>query len=106
MILFWTHPGIRDLLNDSDFTNDEAIRALLSFQGDATGLPPTVIDAHYPEQLVLTAFAAGVVVHCRYRTQYDDPRSCLISAFISAVISLGLLLTRSRPREREEQKEY
>ncbi|MCJ1365830.1 hypothetical protein MMC16_004955 [Acarospora aff. strigata] len=87
-----THKGNWDILLDSSgdpwsterdslFASDDAIDGLFAFQAEATGRPPTVVEVQYPDQPISIAFAAGALVHYRYRTEHGNHRSCMITTF-------------------------
>ncbi|EEA22451.1 hypothetical protein EYB26_007461 [Talaromyces marneffei] len=104
-----THKGNRDILvgqdgqpwsteRDSLFVTDAAIDGILSFQQEAVGRPSMVVEVQVPDAPVSVAFAAGALVHQRYRTEAGDPRSCVICSFHVANDNPGSLIT-SRPSE-------
>ncbi|KAK7415438.1 hypothetical protein QQX98_005889 [Neonectria punicea] len=98
-----THQGNRNILVDKSgmpfsterenlFGSDEALDGLFAFQEKATGKSPTVIEVEYPEQPLSILFAAGALVHHRYRTKHGDPRSCMTAAFHLASDNPGALV--------------
>ena len=106
-----THKGNRDvLLNASGepwsteryslFTSDEALDSLFAFQKEATGRNPIVVEAQYPDQPISTAFAAGALVHHRYRTEQGSPRSCVVTAFHVCSDNPGALVDEEPSNDR------
>ncbi|KGO64748.1 hypothetical protein PITC_052930 [Penicillium italicum] len=102
-----THKGNRDILVDQDgepwsterdslFVTDGAIDGLLRFQKKDVGRDPMVVELQVPSVPVSVAFAAGALVHHRYRTESGDPRSCVICAFQVASDNPGSLYHLSR----------
>ena len=99
-----THQGNRDIFVDQSgmpfsterenlFGSHEAIDKLFAFQEQATGHNPTVIEVEYPEKPLSILFAAGALVHHRYRTKFGDPRSCVSAAFHIASDNPGALVS-------------
>ncbi|KAG2027023.1 hypothetical protein GB937_000759 [Aspergillus fischeri] len=99
-----THRGNRDIFIDGSgtpfsterenlFGSHEAIDRLFAFQKKATGQGPTVVEIEYPEEPVTLLFAAGGLVHHRYRTPHGEPRSCVSAAFHLASDNPGALVT-------------
>ncbi|KAJ5927342.1 hypothetical protein N7516_009115 [Penicillium verrucosum] len=99
-----THKGNRDILLDQDgepwsterdslFVSNAAIDGILSFQKEQVGRPSMVVETVVPDVPVSVAFAAGALVHHRYRTETGDPRSCVICAFHVASDNPGSLIT-------------
>lgn len=78
------------------FGSHEAIDGLFAFQEKATGQSPTVIEVEYPAQPLFILFAAGALVHHRYRTEYGDPWSCMSAAFHLASDTPGALIKKQR----------
>ena len=102
-----THKGNRDVLfddsglpwsteRDSLFVSDAAIDKLFKFQKDVTGHGEEVIEAQYSKQPLTITFAAGALVHHRYRTESGNPRSCMIAAFHVCSDNPGSLVTADR----------
>ncbi len=68
--------------NASVFVTAESIDHVFAVQRAIwPGRPPTVIEVQHPDKPITTAFAAGSLVHHRYRTEAGRSRSCVIIAF-------------------------
>lgn len=93
-----THKGIRNSFvgknghawsteNGSIFITDKSVNHLLAFQKRAIG-HNSVVELQSPKP-TSTLFAAGSLVHHRYRTHDGKPRSALIVAFHPAIDNPG-----------------
>ena len=73
--------------NGSIFITDASVNQLLAFQQSVRGSNSVVeIQSDKPTS---TLFAAGSLVHHRYRTKEGSPRSCIIVAFQPAMDNPG-----------------
>ncbi len=96
-----THQGARNCFVDKEgnawstenasiFITEETIKQIFDFQG--TILPdtsPMVVEVHHRDKPLTTVFAAGSLVHHRYRTEEGLARSCMILAFHRAADNEG-----------------
>lgn len=87
-----THKGARNCFvdekgtwsteNASIFIDSESINQVFEFQKEVRGCAqPMVVEATHPEKPLTTVFAAGSLVHHRFRTEQGFARSCMILAF-------------------------
>jgi hypothetical protein len=88
-----THKGVRNCFIDADgkawstengsiFITDEAIDQVFEIQKTLHGSKaPTVVEVKHDDKPLTTVFAAGSLVHHRYRTEEGFKRSCSILAF-------------------------
>jgi hypothetical protein len=101
VILPGTHKGARQCMigergpwsseNASIFTTREDIEQVFRFQESVLGKRAVVELTHETKPLT-TLFAAGSLVHHRYRTEEGSPRSCMILAFHRAADNEGELI--------------
>ncbi|EKE08371.1 MAG: hypothetical protein ACD_17C00202G0002 [uncultured bacterium] len=96
-----THQGARNCFVDKDgnawstenasiFITEEHIQQVFDFQKEV--LPeasPMVIEASHHDKPLTTVFAAGSLVHHRYRTEEGFARSCMIMAYHRAADNPG-----------------
>lgn len=97
-----THRAARDCMiddlgvpysteNASIFVDADSISDMFAMQRNLLRTDaPTVIEVSDPKQPIAVAFAAGSLVHHRYRTSIGADRSCLILAFHSAQDARGV----------------
>ncbi len=79
--------------NASIFVTEAAIEHLFHFQKDVRHAEkPIVVEVTHDEKLLTTVFAAGSLVHHRYRTAEGYSRSCVIIAFHRASDNPGQLI--------------
>lgn len=102
-----THQGARNCFVDKDgkawstenasiFITDENIQQVFDFQKKV--LPeasPMVVEAHHDDKPLTTVFAAGSLVHHRYRTEDRFARSCMIMAYHRAADNPGQFISRN-----------
>ncbi|MFB9243318.1 hypothetical protein IV454_13500 [Massilia antarctica] len=68
--------------NASIFITEDKIQQAFDVQFAEFGsASPVVVEAAHPDKPLTSVFAAGAIVHHRYRTEVGEPRSCLILAF-------------------------
>ena len=84
--------GIWSSENASVFITKPKIEGLFAMQHSAGFQNPTVVVAEHPQKPLSTIFAAGSLVHHRYRTPNGSPRSCMIIAFHSSQDNPGQLI--------------
>jgi hypothetical protein len=95
-----THKGARNCFlteeeawsteNASIFITPEDIEKIFALQKKVLGCDsPMVVEAKHDEKPLTTVFAAGSLVHHRYRTKEGCPRSCMILAFHRAADNPG-----------------
>ena len=95
-----THKGTRNCLvtngqawsseNGSIFITRQAIEKLVDLQKQVLGSnKPVVVEAHDDNKPLTSVFAAGSLVHHRYRTQGGHSRSCVIVALHRAADNPG-----------------
>lgn len=76
--------------NGSIFVTEDSIDALFEFQKMIRhSESPLVVEAQDPERPLTTVFAAGSLVHHRFRTETGSSRSCIIIAFHRAADNRG-----------------
>ena len=74
--------GVWSTENASIFVSEAAIERLFHFQKDVRQAEnPIVVEVTHDEKPLTTVFAAGSLVHHRYRTAEGCSRSCVIIAF-------------------------
>ncbi|QVL55196.1 MAG: hypothetical protein KFB95_07745 [Simkaniaceae bacterium] len=79
--------------NASIFTTAESIDRVFQFQKEVRGSEtPMVVEVTHAEKPLTTVFAAGSLVHHRYRTEEGFSRSCMILAFHRAKDNPGQLV--------------
>jgi hypothetical protein len=79
--------------NASIFTTAESIDRVFQFQKEVRGSEnPMVVEVTHAEKPLTTVFAAGSLVHHRYRTAEGFSRSCMILAFHRAKDNPGQLV--------------
>ncbi|MCB1109945.1 MAG: hypothetical protein KDK64_03115 [Chlamydiia bacterium] len=79
--------------NASIFTTADSIDRVFQFQQQVRGAEhPMVVEATHDEKPLTTVFAAGSLVHHRYRTEEGYARSCMILAFHRAKDNPGQLV--------------
>jgi hypothetical protein len=79
--------------NASIFTTAESIDRVFQFQKEVRGSEtPMVVEVTHDEKPLTTVFAAGSLVHHRYRTEAGFSRSCMILAFHRAKDNPGQLV--------------
>ena len=100
-----THKGSRNCFSDEDkgvwstenasiFVTEAAIEHLFKFQMEIRNADkPFVVEVTHDEKPVTTVFAAGSLVHHRFRTREGFSRSCVIIAFHRAADNPGQLVT-------------
>jgi len=101
-----THKGLRNSFqrledgstwsteNASIFNRNESLEKMFDFQEKMMpGLSPMVVEACHCEKPLTVAFAAGSLVHHRYRTEDGSPRSCIILAFRRAADNVGQFIS-------------
>jgi len=100
-----THQGARNCFvgkdgnawsteNASIFITEENIQQVFDFQKKV--LPeasPMVVEAHHKDKPLTTVFAAGSLVHHRYRTEEGFARSCMIMAYHRAEDNPGQFIS-------------
>jgi hypothetical protein len=96
-----THQGARNCFADGDgnawstenasiFITEENIQQVFDFQREVLSeSSPIVVEAHHRDKPLTTVFAAGSLVHHRYRTEEGFARSCMILAFHRAADNPG-----------------
>lgn len=96
-----THKGVRQCSinkngeaysteNDSIFIKPETIQRVFDVQKQVLGVHnPIVVEAKHDKKPLTTVFAAGSLVHHRYRTEEGSARSCIILAFHRAADNPG-----------------
>ena len=101
-----THKGLRKSLqrvedsciwsteNASIFNRKESLEKMFDFQKQTLpDLSPMVVEVCHYEKPLTVAFAAGSLVHHRYRTDNGWPRSCIILAFRRAADNQGQFIS-------------
>ncbi len=100
-----THQGARNCFinaqgeawsteNASIFITEDSIQQIFDFQRTVLGdAAPMVVEAHHEDKPLTTVFAAGSLVHHRYRTKEGLARSCMIIAFHRAADNPGQFIT-------------
>ena len=79
--------------NASIFTTAESIDRVFQFQKEVTNSEkPIIVEVSHNEKPLTTLFAAGSLVHHRYRTEEGLARSCIILAFHRAKDNPGQLV--------------
>jgi hypothetical protein len=107
-----THKGVRDCLRDergravssedgSIFITPEAVDQIFSIQETVTGRPQKeVVEVSHPDKPLTTVFAAGSLVHHRYRTtEKQHDRSCMIIALHRAGDNPGQFMSADCVRD-------
>lgn len=102
-----THRGARNCFVDKDgnawstenasiFITDDAVQQVFNFQKKVfPENPPLVVEVHHRDKPLTTVFAAGSLVHHRYRTETGFARSCMIIAFHRASDNPGQFIASS-----------
>ena len=79
--------------NASIFTTAESIDRVFQFQKEIRNSDkPVIVEVSHKEKPLSTVFAAGSLVHHRYRTEEGLARSCIILAFHRARDNPGQLI--------------
>lgn len=79
--------------NASIFTTAESIDRVFQFQREVMNSDkPIIVEVSHNEKPLTTLFAAGSLVHHRYRTEEGLARSCIILAFHRAKDNPGQLV--------------
>lgn len=82
--------------NASIFITEQNIQQVFDFQKIVLpGVSPMVVEAHHRDKPLTTVFAAGSLVHHRYRTEEGFSRSCMILAFHRAADNAGQFVSPS-----------
>ncbi|TNF68631.1 MAG: hypothetical protein EP298_05810 [Gammaproteobacteria bacterium] len=96
-----THHASRNCLVDKDgqawstengsiFITEDSVGNVFDIQRQVTDtLNPQVVEVTHPDKPLTTVFAAGSLVHHRYRTEAGYSRSCMILALHSAYDNPG-----------------
>lgn len=91
-----THKGSRNCFVDekkSIFTTAESINRVFQFQKEVRNSDkPVIVEVSHKEKPLSTVFAAGSLVHHRYRTEEGFALSCIILAFHRARDNPGQLI--------------
>lgn len=80
--------------NASIFIDKDSIQQVFDLQQKvSTQTKPTVVEVHHDQKPLTTVFAAGSLVHHRFRTEEGLARSCMIIAFHRTKDNPGQLIT-------------
>lgn len=101
-----THKGARNCFvnaeglawsseNASIFITDDSIEKVFAFQRQVCAGVASVVEVHDPHRPLTTVFAAGSLVHHRYRTEAGHARSCIIVAFHPAADNPGAFVDQN-----------
>ena len=110
-----THKGSRNCFTDDErgtwstenasiFITEKAIEQVFQFQKEARhAKKPLVVEVTHDEKPITTVFAAGSLVHHRFRTAEGFSRSCIIVAFHRASDNPGQLVAPEHLRNLDKK---